>query len=325
MITNTCKIRLYEPPGKSRRVVVLGASGFLGSNLVRYLASSGHDVLATARRDLRSLGFPGTVATMTVDVCDRHALEAAFLDREIVFHFASSTNLLTHCQLDEELDATLTPAKNILAACKSANVRQVVFPSSGCVYENAMNPRTERSAVRKNFPYAQAKLRIEELFLNECARSACRARIFRIGNPYGPKQEPRSGQGVIPYWLSAIKRGEPVVVRGDGSATRDFVFIKDLCQVMESVCDDQLNSEIYNLGTGKGVSLNELLNSLRMLARVPINVKYHPAQSTDLPGIALSPQKLLNEIPWFSFTSLQNGLAQTLEPSESTVPATKAA
>jgi UDP-glucose 4-epimerase len=102
------------------------------------------------------------------------------------------------------------------------------------------------------------------------------------------------------------------VLRGDGTTTRDFVFINDLCQILESVCQDLLTSEIYNVGTGSGISLFELLNTLRSLTGRPIRVRFQPQHATDVPGISLSPQKLFQEIPRFAFTSLRAGLTQVL-------------
>ncbi len=313
------------PQRQSRRIVVLGASGFLGGNLARYLAMMGHDVLATARRDLSGYGFPSNVSTRSVDVGDLAGLIAAFTGREMVYHFASSTNLLTNKQLDQELDATLTPAKNILAACKHTGVQQIVFPSSGCVYAFNREPRIETSAIEASSPYAYAKLKLEELLLNEGQRCGCRAKIFRIANAYGPKQEPRSGQGVIPYWLAALRQGHNIVLRGDGKSTRDFVFINDVCQVLESVCQDLLQSEIYNLGTGNAVSLNELLITLGSLTGRSIDVSHQPQHATDFPGFALSPEKLLKEMPQFRFTPLRAGLVQVLHASESASQLSRAA
>ncbi len=298
----------------SRRIVILGACGFLGASMTRHLTAAGHHVTAYCRRRPDELlGLPH-FKSVVGDIRDRWALAGAIRDADVVYHFASSTHpSLNYTDPAAEYSEALHPLIGLMETAAENGVRKIVFPSSGgTVYADGHQPRTEDCPTDPRSPYAILKLAAENLLIHSARQGNFSVDIFRIGNPFGPTQRPRPGQGVIPHWIDAIQHAKPLRVFGDGSAQRDYVYIDDLCQLMSLSCDRLEESGTFNLGTGKATSLNELLAAVHELVGHSYPVVRQPSRASDIFSIALCPDRLLKLAPGFRFTSIQQGLRSTL-------------
>lgn len=298
----------------SRRIVVLGAHGFLGSNMTRYLAAAGHQVTAYWRRCRTDLLHFQNVSSAVGDIRDSWSLANAIKDADVVYHFASSTHPSRYfTDPAAECSDALQPLIGLMETAAENGVRKIVFPSSGgTIYADSDHPRTECSPTDPRSPYAIFKIAAEQLLLHASRQRQFSVDIFRIGNPYGPGQRPRPGQGVIPHWIEAIRNQQPIRLFGDGSAERDYVYVDDLCRLMAISCDRLEKSDVFNLGTGAATSLTDLLDHVLELVGNDCSVERLPARASDIRSIALSPERLLRFVPHFQFTPLRWGLAQTL-------------
>lgn len=297
-----------------RRVVVLGANGFLGSAVVKHLSHHGHQVTAYWRHSRADIEALPNVRSVVGDIRDTWTLADAIRDADVVYHFASATHpSLFFSDPAAEYSEALQPLIWLIEVAAKNGVKKLVYPSSGgTIYADEQAPRTEASRVDPRSPYAILKLTAEQLLIHSSRQGHFSVDIFRVGNPYGPGQPSRPGQGVIPHWLDSIQSGKPVRVFGDGTAQRDYIFIDDFCKLVALSCQRLEETAIMNLGTGQGTSLNELLAVIKDLANVSITVENLDSRASDIHTIALRPDRLLELHPDFEFTPLKEGLRQTL-------------
>ena len=122
----------------------------------------------------------------------------------------------------------------------------------------------------------------------------------------------RIGNRLLPGTIRSVLRGQPPVIRSDGSFKRDYVYVEDVCRLMSISCDRLDASATFNLGTGKATSLNQLLTILQETVPCPATVEYLPGRASDIASISLSSERLLSLAPGFTFTPLEEGLQRTL-------------
>ncbi len=298
----------------AQRIVVLGAAGFLGHAMARDLALQGHQVVAYWRRPNPALSQFPNVQSVIGDIRDTWILADTLQGADVVYHFASATHpsLFFRNPAAEYWEA-LQPLMVLMETAARARVRRIVFPSSGgTIYGDREAARSEESKVDPRSPYAIFKLAAEQLLLHAARQGDFAVDIYRVGNPYGPGQRVRPGQGVLPHWLDAIQHNQPIRIFGDGTAERDYVYIDDFCQLLRHACRSDTTSDVFNLGTGIATPLNELLKLLEALLGRQLETTYMPNSTASLQTISLKPDKLLKQFPEFDFTSLHTGLTRTL-------------
>ncbi len=308
--------RHCSPASNARlKTVVLGANGFLGSVLLTSLFEAGHDVVAFSRRPPANLdaNISGSIQWIYGDVREKASLQIAMHDADIVFHTATATHptLNVNAPRTEIADALL-PVITIMESAIDSGVRKLVFPSSGgTVYPDIQEPRTESMLTQPLTPYAVFKNTAENVLLSAADRHPYfSVDVMRIANLYGPGQKRRPGQGVLPHWFHSLRRGEPLVVFGDGEAKRDYVLATDAAKCLLSSCSRLDASDIFNVGTGQATSLNDLVKILRGIIPTGFEVRYQDARPTDLYSVSLCSDKLLSRMPGFQWTGLETGLTQ---------------
>ena len=302
------------PPTTARRVVVLGAGGFLGGAVAKRLADVGHDVTAFWRKPT-ALAEHQNVRSVVGDIRDTLVLADAIEGADVVYHFASATHpsLFFTNPAAEQWEA-LHPLMVMMETAHRSGVKKIVFPSSGgTIYADSSAARKEDSPLDPQSPYAIFKLTAEHLLRHAARCGHFSVDVFRVGNPYGPGQPVRSGQGVLSHWIRNIQDGKPLAVFGDGKAERDYIYLKDVCDLLSVSCDRLEESGTFNLGTGVATSLNSLIDHLQSFFRNKLEVLYLPARASDLASFSLSPERLLRIAPpGFRFTDMRSGIEKTL-------------
>lgn len=283
--------------------------------MTRHLAGSGHDVVSYARHHAQDSSQHTNVRNITGDLRDCDTLADAMRNADVVYHFATGTHpSLFYTDPGSECRESLEPLMKIIEVASDVGVKKIVFPSSGgTIYRDSDSPCSEDSPTCPNSPYAIFKLAAEQLLIHAARSGNFSVDVFRIGNPYGPGQRPRPGQGVLPHWIDAIRKNQPIKVFGDGSAKRDYVFIDDVCRLMSLSLFRLRESQTFNLGTGRATSLVELIQHLQSLVREPIEVALLDGRESDIRSIVLSPERLLRLAPDFCFTPIREGIRRTLQ------------
>lgn len=300
--------------GKPCKVVVLGSNGFLGAAMTRHLAKAGHNVTCYCRTPNFLAEEYKNVKSIIADLRDTWTLAEAITDADVVYQFASATHpSLFFSNPSAEYWEALQPLLVLMETAARVGVKKIVFPSSGgTVYANGDLPRTEASLTEPRSPYAIMKLAGEALLHHSARLGQFSVDVFRIGNPYGPGQRPRPGQGVLPHWIDAILNNQTIKIFGDGSAQRDYVYIDDLCHMMAISLDRLNDSGTFNAGSGSPTSLEELVAVIRSLVPTSLDIAYLPERPSDIHSIVLETDRLLSLMPGFQLTSLVDGVRKTL-------------
>jgi UDP-glucose 4-epimerase len=301
------------------KILILGGDGFLGSHFVDTVVSLGHEVTVYDRfpyQASRNLEHQrDKIRFFSGEFANREALSNALKDQDIVYHFICATTPVEswndpYIEIQENLGASL----QLCELAVQQGIRKIVFASSGgTVYGPQKQPVNERSAPYPFSPYGITKLATEHFLNYYREHSGLSADVYRIGNAYGPRQSMWRPQGVIPVWMRDISAGTEIHVYGDETTLRDYVYIKDVTFLMTHSLRDLNSSEVYNLGTGKGTSIIQLLGIFRQVIDVSFKYRIHPRRASDNAVIVLDSSKLLGHFAGFRFQTLEEKIPETWE------------
>ena len=315
------------------RTLVTGAAGFIGSHLVDRLLAEGEEVLAIddlssgrltnladARRStLGKFSFQRLDITSTAlgDFLKRHK-------PEIVFHLAAQVDVRKSVK-DPIHDAMVNVigTVNLLHAASQVGTRKIVFASSGgCIYGEPDASRLPigedqlyRSEAMPESPYGVSKKVAFDYLRCFKAVGGLDYTALALANVYGPRQEPASEVGlegqVVAIFCRKMLSGRPCTIFGDGTQTRDFVFVDDVVSAFLAA-RERGGGELVNVGTGREVSVNELFATLRELTAARYEPVYAPARAGELHRIALDASRAGDVLGWAPATDLPEGLKQTV-------------
>lgn len=302
-----------------QNILILGGLGFIGSNLVEEFLTY------PAKYNIFIYEFPGKqnrfgndIELIEGDFNNQLEVEKVFRENKIdqVFHLVSNTIPATSNEnILYDIESNLVPTINLLNTLVKHKVLKIVFFSSGgSVYgvpEN--NPVSESHPTFPISSHGTIKLTIEKYLHLFNRLYGLNYLIFRPGNPYGPYQS-SDKQGLINVFFRRMVKNQDVFVRGDGSAFRDYIYIKDMVRVVKGITVDidSVNNEIINLGSGQGLTINEIISFLKSELSYKGTVHYDRMLSSDVPGIILNVDKMKKLFP-LQLTTLQEGIRKMLD------------
>jgi UDP-glucose 4-epimerase len=279
------------------------------------LVEAGHEVTVFDRFSHDAIvAPPAGVRVVRGDLADGQTVRRVLEGQDLVAHLASST-----APIDADSDPSLEVRTNLahtvdlLAAAADAGVRRVVFASSGgAIYgDQDRSPVSEDAVPRPLSPYAIGKLAIEGYLRYFRVTRGLASVSLRISNPYGPRQHPHKRQGVIPIFLHRIAQGLPVEVFGDGSMVRDYLYVSDAARMVAAVMDSEPRREVYNVGSGHGASVAELVAACREVTGRPVEVESAPAPSAFVDRIVLDVSRFAQEFGIAASVPLREGIERT--------------
>lgn len=299
------------------KALIVGANGFIGSHLVDGLVAAGHEVTAFDRFSSGAPTFSAENVQLAVgDFLNRADLQSAVKGQDLVFHFLSTTTPAT-AESDPTLDVRTNLAQSIelMGLAAAAGVQHLYFASTGgAIYGPQGRERyTETDPALPISPYAIGKLAMERYLAYFGATQGLRATALRISNPYGPRQPPHRKQGLIPIALRQILLGEPVVQFGDGSMVRDYVYVEDLIRMVVAIVERGGRHELYNLGSGVGLSVIDVFDSLERVTGVTFERTVMPTPPTFVDRVVLDTHRLTDEFGAFPITPLDDGVRSTFD------------
>jgi len=266
--------------GQSRRWLVTGAAGFIGSNLVEALLAGGQEVVGLDnfstghRRNLEEVrqrvphAFDLHFRFVEGDIRDRQTCEDAIDGTDIVLHQAAlgsvprsiADPLTSH-------DVNVTGFLNMLDAARRKSVKRFIYAASSSTYGDEPNlPKREERIGNPLSPYAATKLE-NEIYAAVYGRTyGFQATGLRYFNVFGPRQDPNGAYAaVIPKWTAAMIAGQPVTINGDGETSRDFCFVSNAVQanIRAALAADEVQGEVFNVAAGQRTTLNQLFELIR--------------------------------------------------------------
>jgi len=305
------------------RALVTGAAGFIGSTLVDRLLADGHTVVgldnfATGRAtNLEHLvGNPAHVfLEADIVTADLHAI----LDEhrpEVVFHLAAQIDV-RYSVADPQFDASVNVIGTVrlAEAARRTQVRKIVHTSSGgSIYGTPPQyPTPESVPTDPASPYAAGKV-AGEIYLNtfrhlyglDCSHIA-------PANVYGPRQDPHGEAGVVAIFARALLSGKPTKVFGDGTNTRDYVFVDDVVDAFVKASGDAGGGQRFNIGTGIETSDRQLHSAVAAAVGAPDDPEFHPPRLGDLKRSCLDIGLAARVLGWEPKVQLDDGVRRTVE------------
>ena len=295
----------------SKRVVILGASGFIGMNLVHALCKKGLEPVCVSRHERSD--WPDGCQPIVCDIANPSASLLNELAEANVFHLAATTrpSQQTDQALSELIDNTAATV-NLLEHTRNADCRWIFVSSGGTVYgQSATSPIGEDHPCLPISSYGVAKLATERYFHLYRALHDTDYVIARISNPYGPFQSASTGQGLIAVLLSRIANAVPVDIWGDGKNVRDYIYIDDAVSALQALADRGRSGSIYNVGSGTGLSIVELVEKISGLVAKRADINHKPARNIDVRSNVLDIGKIRRELGWRPHVDISDGLRRT--------------
>jgi UDP-glucose 4-epimerase len=297
------------------KCLVIGGNGFLGSHLVDMLAAGGHEVTAFDRFSTGTKNYKAVNVTPLVgDFLDRSHLSLAVAGQDFVFHFLSVTTPAS-AESDPTLDirTNLAQTVDLFEFCADSGVRRIFFASSGgAIYGPSDNQASsETDPTSPVSPYGIIKLAIENYLGYFKATRGLEHTIFRISNPYGPRQGPAKTQGLIPVVLNRIALGLPIARFGDGTMIRDFLYVDDLMRMVGKALGEDVPHDVYNLGHGEGHSVNDILDSVRRVTGRDFTILEKPSPPTFIERSVLDVSRFNSDFGPVDYTDLDDGIRAT--------------
>jgi UDP-glucose 4-epimerase len=297
--------------------LILGGNGFVGSHIVDKLAARGDLHIRVMDRFDAGQQFHQSpnVATLKGSAFDPKDLKAALKGVSYVVHTLSATNPFT-ADIDPYADIeNLRHSVEIFEACATAGIKKVAFISSGgAVYGSLAEQRvaTEQDIPLPVSPYGICKLATEHYLEYAKRKYGLEYIVYRLSNPYGPRQVFKQGQGVIPAFLHHIINDEEITIYGDGKNSRDYIYIEDAAQMIADSLTKPNKHGVYNLGSGKQTAVNDIVAALERVLGKAVPVSYHEAPKTALQKTDISIDRFKEEFGEPLLTLFHDGLAKTI-------------
>lgn len=297
------------------RVLLLGGAGFIGSHLAKALSLRGEHVVSV----LEPVSAPvDRIQHLPVhlyrgSLSDTELLESILVQEDIhaVIHLVST--LVPGCgfaDFEKEFEQVVAPSIRLMELCSKHHVKLVYFSSGGTVYgeRSTFEPFTEEDTLAPISHYGWSKQMMEESIRYMHRTQGLRYLILRPSNAYGPGQNLHGRQGLIAVALGKALRKEAVSVWGDGIAVRDYIYIDDLVQATLSLLgkEDAFN-KTFNVGSGVGYSVNDILRILKEVSGLELSVNYLPARQEDVSHVVLAIDKI-QEMINFQPLGIQEGI-----------------
>ena len=276
---------------KEKKIVVTGAAGFIGSNLMDKLLELGAEVIAIDNL------FNGRLENLSEalnhenfefhkgDIRDLNFLLDIFKDVDIVYHQAAFTSVPQSVKMPFNCnDVNVNGVLNVLNAAKKTGVEKVIFASSSSVYGDTPTlPKREDMPRIPISPYGVAKLACESYMQVYHHVYGLKTVSLRYFNVYGPRQRDSPYSGVIAIWLGRIIRNEDLIIFGDGTNSRDFTYIKDVVKANLLAAQKDVSGEIINIGANSPITLTELAKLMLTLTnREDLKITYTDPRPGDI-------------------------------------------
>ena len=301
------------------KIVVFGGGGFIGSAITDRLLKDGHELRIFERprvAPFRRFAEAEQVEWITGDFSSMHDVGDALQGMDAVLHLVSTT--LPKSGNDDpvyDVQSNVVSTLQLLNRMVAQKIPRIIFISSGGTVYGVPQylPIDERHPTDPLTSYGITKLAIEKYLGLYSHLHGIRAITLRVSNAYGERQRIESAQGAVGVFLHHALKGMPLEIWGDGSVTRDYVHVGDVAEAFVRAMEYSGPERLFNISSGRGTSLNELIAMLEQVLGKPIERRYLPARAFDVPASVLSHDLARRELGWAPAISLQDGLARTAQ------------
>jgi len=299
------------------KILMTGGAGFIGSNVAEGFIAQGHQVAVV---DDLSTGFreniPPQAAFYQVDIRDRGLAEVFEREQpDLVDHHAAQMDVRKSL-VDPIFDAqvNILGSLNLLQQCVAYGVKKVIYASTGgAVYGRPDSlPADEEYPIRPLCQYGISKHTVEHYLYLYRQHYGLNYTVLRYPNVYGPRQNPHGEAGVVAIFTEALSPGRRPTIYGDGSHTRDYVFVADIVTA-NLLALEKGDGQVLNLGWGREVSVFEIFATLRDNLQVDLDPLFAEERVGEIHRISLDSTKAQRELGWRPQVTLEEGIRRTVE------------
>ncbi len=302
------------------KCLVLGGRGFIGSHLVDALLARDHFVRCFDRPRVEPLGDAhisrSNFELYEGDMVSEADVSEALVSCDVCFHLVSTT-LPKSSNADPvfDVESNVLGTVRLLTHAVRSGLKKVIFVSSGgTVYGVPKQlPIPETHPTDPVCSYGISKLAIEKYLGLFKQLHGLDYTVLRLANPYGELQRVHASQGAVAVFLGKVLRGEPVEIWGDGSVVRDYIHISDVIDALLAALERTGEEHVFNIGAGRGHSLNEVLDVIERVTGRVTDRRYLPGRAFDVPISVLSIERAQRVLNWSPKMSFEHGLARFTE------------
>jgi UDP-glucose 4-epimerase len=300
------------------KILVLGGGGFMGSHLCDALLHAGHQVRVFEYPGIKPLISPELMTSLEWiqgDFTNPAQVDMALQNCDVIYHLVSTTLPKSSNENPSyDIQSNVVSTLNLLESIRRHGIRKIIFLSSG----GAIYGIPKEIPIKETHPtdpitsYGIGKLTIEKylhLYKTLYGIDYC---VLRLANPFGERQRVNTSQGAIAVFLHKALLGEEVEIWGDGSVTRDYIYIADVISAMMRALDYFGDTHVFNVGSGVGLSLNRVLNEIEVILGKPVSYVYLPARKFDVPINVLDIERSKTLLHWQPRISFSEGILRTL-------------
>lgn len=300
------------------KILVLGGSGFIGSALVKALCLKGNAVTSLAKTSRHTIGHDESVAEARVivgDFADKSTLQRALDGVSVCVHLISTTVPSTSnfdCAYD--IQSNVCSTIGVLETAVKLGLRKIVFVSSGGTVYGRPNvvPIPEQHPCDPVCSYGIGKLAIEKYLSIFKQLHGLDYTVLRLANPYGPNQYMTRFPGAVSTFVHKVQNDEPIEIWGDGTIVRDYLFIDDAVAAIESVVSEEGSGEVFNVGSGGGHALTQVISLIEHVTEKRATCRYLPGRGFDVPSNVLDISKARDLLGWVPRVNLEAGIRRML-------------
>ena len=297
------------------KIAIIGANGFIGSNLAKKLQESKDNVITLFGRSEKAISNT-TLPYKKIDLSNTNQIIEDFNDIDFIYFLASETIPATSWNNPKlEITNNLLPFIVFLEAISGLDIKKIIFVSSAGTIYGSSNLQVDEDAVKNPFsPYGITKLTMEYYLNYFDIRSNLKYDIYRVSNVYGEGQNVAKGLGIINTFLEKIITEHKIQIFGNGENIRNYIYVQDLVTLMShSVSANTQVSNIFNASSNDTMSINELVTTIKDVVIDSFEIEYTATRQSDNSAIFLSNRKLLANNPGFEFTSIAEGIKKTYD------------
>ncbi len=306
---------------KNKNILITGGAGFIGSNITKTLAKENNvkviDNLSTGKiENIQERIDNEEIYFFNGSITDKKLLVQEMKDIDYVFHLAAQVSVPNSVKNPEyNNEVNINGTKNILYIAIKNNIKKVIFSSSCAVYGNPdsnMLPINEKTMPNPLSPYAESKLIGEKMCTESLDNHNLRTICLRYFNVYGPKQDPNGEYAaVIPKFILKLIQNKSPIIYGNGNQTRDFIYVEDIVNA-NLLAADSNKTGVYNIASGKSISINELADNVMDLIDNKKEIIYKEPRPGDIKYSEADITLVKNDLKFNPKYSITDGLKHTI-------------
>ncbi len=300
------------------KVVVSGGAGFIGSHFVEEFVNRGFhvEVIDNLRTGFKKNIEKYNLKFHQISITDKVSIENILQDTDILINLAALISVPESIQKPyETVDINVLGLLNLLEAAKKNKVGKIIHASSAAIYgDNLKHPKTILMNPEPKTPYAITKLDGEFYLKMYAEEFGLNTNSLRFFNVFGPRQDPKSQYAAaIPIFVHNAINNLDIIIYGDGEQTRDFVFVKDVVKAGKLLEDFKGKGEVFNVATGKSVTINEITKTIIKITNSKSKIKYLDIRPGDIKFSSASIKETEDLLGFSPDFSLEQGLFETIQ------------